>query len=97
MPAPLPPYLTEAALDAFVDLALAEDVGPGDVTTQATIPAGTQARATFLAKASGVVAGLTAAGRVFGRVDSDLRVAWSVDDGAMVVVPVRVSEHAGRR
>ena len=38
--------------------ALAEDVGRGDVTTEATIPAGAQAAARIVAREAGVVAGL---------------------------------------
>ena len=38
-------------------LALEEDIGGGDVTTLATIPAETQARGSFLAKSSGIIAG----------------------------------------
>lgn len=80
----LPPYLTDDALDALLDAALAEDVGPGDVTTEATIPPGTQATAQFLAKANGVLAGLYLTERVFARVDARLRVQWFQDDGDSV-------------
>jgi nicotinate-nucleotide pyrophosphorylase (carboxylating) len=68
-------------LDGLLDRALAEDVGPGDVTTEATIPAATQATARFLLKEDGVVAGLAVAERVFATVDPDLVVTWSAADG----------------
>jgi nicotinate-nucleotide pyrophosphorylase (carboxylating) len=45
----------------LVDLALAEDVGSGDVTTEATVPADARARATITQKAAGVISGLDAA------------------------------------
>ena len=41
----------------FVLMALEEDIGGGDVTTLATIPAETQAKGQFLAKSSGIIAG----------------------------------------
>ena len=41
-----------------VFLALQEDIGDGDVTSLATIPAAMQAEGSFLAKASGIIAGL---------------------------------------
>jgi nicotinate-nucleotide pyrophosphorylase (carboxylating) len=41
-----------------VAAALAEDVGPGDITTELTVPAGLRARGTFFAKQDCVVAGL---------------------------------------
>src|SRR5690554_4270018 len=68
----LPDYLSLDHLDDLVRRALAEDVGPGDVTTEATVPAGTQAEAHFLAKEDGVVAGLFVAERVFAAVDPAL-------------------------
>jgi nicotinate-nucleotide pyrophosphorylase (carboxylating) len=57
-----------AAAD-LIDRALAEDVGDGDVTTEATVPAGARARATITQKAPGVISGLSVAEAVFRRVD----------------------------
>ena len=51
---PLPP-------DAYRDLvrrALAEDVGAGDVTTDATVPSAQRARGVFLVKSPCVLAGV---------------------------------------
>lgn len=47
-------------------LALKEDIGSGDVTTLATIPAETQARGRFLAKSSGIIAGLEVVTLTYG-------------------------------
>ncbi len=44
---------------------LAEDVGMGDITTEAVIPEGARIEAEILAKASGILAGVTEASRVF--------------------------------
>src|SRR5215213_979997 len=56
-------------LDALIHAALAEDVGPGDVTTEATVDASAPARATIAQKAPGVISGLDAAEEVFRRLD----------------------------
>ncbi|WP_456425923.1 carboxylating nicotinate-nucleotide diphosphorylase [Rhodocaloribacter sp.] len=80
----LPPYLTDAALDDLIARALAEDVGPGDVTSLATIPPETTATAHFLAKEDGVLAGLYVAARVFAAVDAAARVTWTARDGDAV-------------
>ena len=56
-------------LDRLVDLALAEDVGPGDLTTEALIPADLRGRAEFLCKERLVLSGLEAARRTFRAVD----------------------------
>ncbi|HEX8994605.1 MAG TPA: carboxylating nicotinate-nucleotide diphosphorylase [Ktedonobacterales bacterium] len=61
--------------------ALAEDVGRGDLTTEATIPAGTRATGRLLAKADGVVAGLPMAALVFHLMDPDMRFISVAHDG----------------
>ena len=61
--------------------ALAEDVGGGDVTTEATVPAEAGARATITQKAPGVVYGLDVAEAVFRRLDPDVRVERLVEEG----------------
>ena len=55
----------------LIDRALAEDVGAGDVTTEATVDAGARARATIAQKAPGVISGLDVAEAVFRRLDPD--------------------------
>jgi nicotinate-nucleotide pyrophosphorylase (carboxylating) len=54
---------------ALIDRALAEDVGDGDATTEATVDPGARARAVITQKAPGVVSGLAVAEAVFARVD----------------------------
>ena len=60
-------------LAGLVARALAEDVGDGDVTSQATVPAGTRAVATITQKAAGVVFGLDAAEATFRALDPGVR------------------------
>lgn len=50
--------LTPEELDDFIDRTLAEDVGSGDVTSQAVIPEGARLKAAFVARQHLVVAGL---------------------------------------
>jgi nicotinate-nucleotide pyrophosphorylase (carboxylating) len=57
-------------LEALVRRALAEDVGPGDVTTGATIPKDAQAQALIVQKAAGVIYGLQAAACAFHVLDA---------------------------
>jgi nicotinate-nucleotide pyrophosphorylase (carboxylating) len=59
---------TEADL---IERALAEDVGDGDATTEATVDASARARATITQKAPGVISGLDVAEAVFLRLDPD--------------------------
>jgi nicotinate-nucleotide pyrophosphorylase (carboxylating) len=69
-----------AALD-LIDRALAEDVGPGDVTTEATVDPGARARATITQKQAGVISGADVAGAVFLRLDPGARVEQLGSEG----------------
>jgi nicotinate-nucleotide pyrophosphorylase (carboxylating) len=60
-------------MQELIDRALAEDLGSGDVTSAAVVPADATARARIEQKAEGVIAGLHAAESVFRRVDPALR------------------------
>jgi nicotinate-nucleotide pyrophosphorylase (carboxylating) len=73
----------DAALH-LVDLALEEDRGPGDWTTRWTVPARTRVRASIVAKADGVVAGVALAAAVFLRLDPRVDFAVETGDGERV-------------
>jgi nicotinate-nucleotide pyrophosphorylase (carboxylating) len=64
--------------------ALREDVGSGDKTTLAVIPAETQARAYVVVKEAGVVAGLPVLQVVFAQIDPSLTIALQATDGEQV-------------
>jgi nicotinate-nucleotide pyrophosphorylase (carboxylating) len=68
-------------MQELIDRALAEDLGSGDVTSTATVPADAVARARIEQKAAGVIAGLLAAESVFRRVDPELRWHAHVAEG----------------
>jgi nicotinate-nucleotide pyrophosphorylase (carboxylating) len=56
----------------LIAAALAEDVGPGDLTVAAVVPAGARARAVISQKEPGVISGLEVAQEVFRQVDHGL-------------------------
>ena len=56
-------------IEALVDRALAEDLGGGDVTTEALIPEGLQGRGVARAREEGVLAGTDVAAAVEGLLD----------------------------
>jgi len=71
-------------LDRLIDLALEEDLGPGDVTTQALIPPEQKGEAQIRAKERLVVAGLPVAARVFRKLDPEVRFHPQVAEGQEV-------------
>jgi nicotinate-nucleotide pyrophosphorylase (carboxylating) len=79
-------------------LALAEDIGGGDITSTLTVAAGRRARGRLLAKAAGVVSGLEVAGEVFRRVDPTIVFTPLVADGDAVaaMTPIATVEGPAR-
>ena len=73
--------MSDAELEVLVQRALAEDLGSGDVTVAATVPAGTRARARVTQKAPGVIYGLDLAERTFAQLDPGARFAPLVAEG----------------
>jgi len=65
----------------LIDLALEEDIGGGDITSETLIPADLRAKTTLLAKADGVLAGVDLAKLVFIKVDPDLKFKTLLKDG----------------
>ncbi len=74
----------DAALDALVRMALAEDVGPGDFTSEWTVPPDARGEASVIAKEAVVVAGTDVANRVFRLVDPEIEVEVRAPDGSFV-------------
>jgi nicotinate-nucleotide pyrophosphorylase (carboxylating) len=69
-------------LTELVSRALAEDVGSGDITTDATVAHDARARALILQKAPGTIFGLDAAETAFALLDPDMRFERLVEEGA---------------
>jgi len=69
------------ALDQLIELALTEDVGPGDRTTEWTVDSGVFGEAVIVVKEPLVVAGTQAAAQLFQRVEPRLQVGLPAMDG----------------
>lgn len=82
-------------VDKIIDLALAEDLGWGDITTEALIPSTLKAKGVIIAKAEGILAGIEIARRVFLRIDSELRVTIRLADGARIKPKDKVATVTG--
>lgn len=74
--------ILEKQVEPIIDAALAEDLGLGDVTTEALIPVEMAGKAQLIAKGEGVLAGIGIAAMVFRRLDPDLVVQELVADGS---------------
>jgi len=81
--------------EGIVDLALAEDIGTGDVTTLATVPAGVHAHGALIVKSEGVVSGLDVAAFTFRRINPMVDFSARVLDGTRVEAGTTIAEVAG--
>lgn len=89
------PEGVDATTRALVDLALAEDIGPGDLTS-ALIPAEQRGRAALVAKSHLVLSGVEVFTEVFHRVDPATQVRFRRSNGDGVEPSDEVAEVEGR-
>lgn len=73
-------------IDQVIDEALREDIGDGDHTADACIPAEAKGKAKLLVKEEGVIAGVELAQRIFSRFDPNLKVEVFIQDGSEISV-----------
>src|SRR5215216_2120304 len=69
-------------VQTIIQMALDEDIGRGDLTTEATVSPTTTASATILQKAPGVVCGLPIVEAVFDHLDSRVQVTRQAEEGS---------------
>jgi len=86
----------ELDLDRIALSALAEDVGRGDVTTEATVAEGSTCTARLLLKEPGVVCGLPAVEAVFRALDPDVSFDAAAADGDRFAEVTELARNSGR-
>jgi nicotinate-nucleotide pyrophosphorylase (carboxylating) len=71
-------------LELLIANAIREDVGPGDYSSLACIPATANGKAKLLVKEDGIIAGVSFAKMILEYVDADLKMETFIEDGALV-------------
>jgi nicotinate-nucleotide pyrophosphorylase (carboxylating) len=71
-------------LQLIIQNAIREDVGDGDHSSLACIPAEAQGKAKLLVKDTGIIAGVAFAKMIFNYVDAEMKVETFIEDGASV-------------
>lgn len=93
---PLPAELPKPLVEKAVRAALAEDLGrAGDITSAATIPPDTVARAVIAARKPGVIAGLDLARTAFTQMSAEIAFEAKVADGDAVTAGSTVATISG--
>lgn len=77
-------YLSEIAINGFISSSLREDVGEGDHSSLASVPANAQQKARLYVKDDGILAGVNIAEKIFSKVDSEIKIDIFLKDGAPV-------------
>jgi nicotinate-nucleotide pyrophosphorylase (carboxylating) len=80
----------------IVRRALAEDLGAGDLTTDATVPPDARGRGVFLVKGACVLAGMDVALEAFRAIEPDVRIAQRRSDGDRCEAGEEIAEVVGR-
>ena len=83
------------SIKAIVERALEEDLGQGDITTDALIPPDVRGAGSLVAKTTGVIAGLEVALEVFRQTDPSVETRVLMPDGSAVSPGEVVAELAG--
>ncbi len=83
-------------LHAIIHRTLEEDIGDGDITTLSTVPEKSILKGTFIAKESGVIAGLEAACETFKYLDPRTAFSQKVRDGKHVIKGTILATIQGR-
>jgi len=76
--------MSKDQLKRFIEEALQEDIGSGDHTTLACIPADARGKAVLLAKQEGILSGTRVAAEVFKAFDPGLSIELYMSDGSPV-------------
>ena len=71
-------------VEELIELAIREDIGDGDHTSLATIPADARGKMQLLVKQEGIIAGIEVARMVFDRLDDSVVFDGRIEDGARV-------------
>lgn len=88
--------IPEKIISRLIDQAFAEDIGRGDVTTDAIIDEHAQAVATWTARGEGIIAGINIARQVFMKLDPDVQWMPKVEEGEKVSSGSEVITMRGR-
>ncbi|MFB6342257.1 carboxylating nicotinate-nucleotide diphosphorylase [Saccharicrinis sp. FJH62] len=78
--------ISNAYIDALIELAFKEDIGDGDHSTLSCIPADAIGKSRLIIKEDGVLAGVEVAKLVFHRFDPELKINVFIQDGSRVKV-----------
>lgn len=85
----------QEAINLFIEQALKEDIGIGDITTLATVPQEQIGKAICYVKEDCIIAGIELASMICNKVDASLLVNFSVNDGDYITANTAIGKIQG--
>ncbi len=76
--------MEEQLIEELIDLAIKEDIGDGDHSSQSCIPETATGKVQLLVKEEGIIAGIGIAEKVFKKVDPEVKMGIFIKDGTKV-------------
>ncbi|MCF6149845.1 MAG: carboxylating nicotinate-nucleotide diphosphorylase [Candidatus Kuenenia sp.] len=71
-------------INTLIQLAIQEDIGPGDITTESIFSPHLMGEGEFIAKEDGIIAGLPVIGHFFSKIDENIFLKTFISDGTFV-------------
>jgi len=87
--------LKTKAVNTLIDLAIAEDIYTGDITSDAILANSKNQTAFLIAKANGVIAGLPLASLIFNKIDATIQFESLVNEGGFVKSKTKLAKISG--
>jgi len=87
--------MNEQGLEKLIEMAIQEDIGSGDITTEATISTGQKADGFIIAKEKGIIYGLDIAKKVFEYINKKVIFTKLKEDGDRINNKTRVAKIEG--
>jgi nicotinate-nucleotide pyrophosphorylase (carboxylating) len=87
--------VVDRTIKNLIEQALSEDIGPGDVTTEATVPAESTSKAEMLAKQNLVLAGIDVSREVFRSLNPDIQFMPLAKDGDRIKSGTVIARQSG--
>ena len=76
--------MTKQLIEELIDLAIKEDIGDGDHSSQSCIPEIEQGKVQLLVKECGIIAGVEIAEKIFKKIDPEIKIKIFIKDGTTV-------------
>ncbi len=76
--------MTDKLIEELIELAIKEDIGDGDHSSQSCIPESAQGKVHLLVKEPGIIAGIEVAEKIFKKIDPQIKIENFIKDGTTV-------------